>query len=73
MACILFVGWATLTGPLGVDLGVNFRMNSLLIGVLSHFVLFGVGFLASHAIGTPTPGVERLTVWAEKGAGAAGD
>jgi SSS family solute:Na+ symporter len=72
VACILFVGWATLTGPLRVDLGVNFQMNSLLIGVFSHFVLFGVGFLVSRAFGTPTPAVERLTVWALEGRSGGG-
>ena len=67
VVCILFVGWATLTGPLGVDLGVNFRMNSLLIGVFSHLILFGVGYLASRVFGAPTPDVERLTVWGLEG------
>ena len=47
-----------------MDLGVNFRMNPLLIGVFSHFLLFGVGYLASRVLGSPPPGVESLTVWA---------
>ena len=67
IVCMLFVGWATLTGPLGLDLGYNFRMNALLIGVFSHFILFGVGYLASRALGGGTPDVQRLTVWALKG------
>jgi SSS family solute:Na+ symporter len=66
VVCILFVGWATLTGPLGVDLGFNFTMNTLLIGVFSHFILFGVGYAASRVLGAPPPDVERLTVWAMK-------
>src|SRR2546428_1609188 len=33
-------GWATLTGPLKLDLGFNFTLNRLLIGVLSQSVLF---------------------------------
>jgi SSS family solute:Na+ symporter len=66
VVCLLFVGWATLTGPMKVDLGVNFRMNPLLIGVFSHFILFGVGLAASRLIGAPTPDVESLTVWARR-------
>jgi SSS family solute:Na+ symporter len=73
VVCILFVGWATLTGPLGVDLGVNFRMNSLLIGVFSHPIVFGVGYLASRVFGAPTPDVERLTVWGLQSSAIEGD
>jgi SSS family solute:Na+ symporter len=73
VVCLLFVGWATVTGPLGVDLGYNFRMNTLLIGVFSHFILFGVGYLASRVIGRRTPDVERLTVWALEGRGPRDD
>lgn len=69
--CVLFVGWATITGPLGVDLGVNFTMNFLLIGIFSHFILFGVGWLASRFMGTPTQNVDNLTVWGFKGARSA--
>jgi hypothetical protein len=46
-----------------VDLGLNFRMNSLLIGVLSHFLLFGVGYAASLALGGYRPALAGLTVW----------
>jgi SSS family solute:Na+ symporter len=63
VACLLFVGWATATGPLKVDLGVNYRMNALLIGALSHFVLFGIGYAASLALGGHRPALEGLTVW----------
>jgi SSS family solute:Na+ symporter len=62
-ACLVFVGWATATGPLKVDLGFNFRMNPLLIGVISHFVLFGVGYAASLAPGGHRPVLAGLTVW----------
>ena len=71
--CVVFVAWATITGPLGVDLGVNFRMNSLLIGVFSHVILFGVGLLASLVVGRPVPDVERLTVWARVGSPGEGE
>lgn len=63
LASLLFVGWATITGPLQVNLGVNFRMNSLLIGVISHFVLFGVGYAASVLFGGYRPELAGLTVW----------
>lgn len=63
VACLVFVGWATATGPLKVDLGLNFKMNSLLIGILSHFVLFGVGYAASLALGGRRPVPAGLTVW----------
>jgi SSS family solute:Na+ symporter len=63
VACLVFVGWATATGPLKVDLGFNFRMHPLLIGALSHFVLFGVGYAASLALGGHRPALEGLTVW----------
>jgi SSS family solute:Na+ symporter len=63
VACLVFVGWATATGPLKVDLGLNFRMNPLLIGMLSHFVLFGVGYAFSLAFGGYRPALEGLTVW----------
>ena len=63
VACLVFVTWATATGPLKVDLGLNFRMNSLLIGIISHFVLFGVGYAASVALGGPRPALAGLTIW----------
>lgn len=62
-ASVLFVSWAAVTGPLQVDLGLNFRMNSLLIGVLSHFVLFTVGYAASVLLGGYRPVLTGLTVW----------
>ncbi len=51
VACLLFVVWAVITGPLGVDLGFNFRWNSLTIGILSNAIMFGVGYIASRTIG----------------------
>ena len=63
VASLLFVSWATATGPLQMNLGFNFRMNSLLIGVISHFVLFGVGYAASVTLGGHRPELPGLTVW----------
>lgn len=63
LVCLLFVSWSTVTGPLGVDLGFNFRMNGLLIGVLSHLLLFAAGYLASLLFGGYRPELTGLTVW----------
>jgi len=63
LACLAFTGWATLTGPMGIDLGANFTMNSVLIGVFSHFVLFGVGWAASRGLGGALPEVAGLTYY----------
>lgn len=56
-ACILFTGWAVLTStPIGLggekrlilDFGdFNFTHHKYMLGVYSHFVLFGVGWVAS--------------------------
>jgi SSS family solute:Na+ symporter len=62
-ACAIFVTWATLTGPLNLNLGLNFRLNSLLIGILSHVVLFGAGYLASRGLGGSRPDLAGLTIW----------
>jgi SSS family solute:Na+ symporter len=73
VACLLFTGWATLTGPLGIDLGVNFTMNSVLIGVFSHFVLFGVGWVASRTFGGPLPEIVGLTWYQWRPVSSTGD
>jgi SSS family solute:Na+ symporter len=62
-ASVLFTGWATLTGPLEIDLGFNFSFNRLLIGVFSQPVLFVTGYLASLMLGRPATDVTGLTVW----------
>lgn len=62
-ASLAFVSWATATGPLGQDLPLNFTMNPLLIGPISHFVLFGAGYAASLAFGGHRPALAGLTVW----------
>jgi hypothetical protein len=62
-ACVVFVMWATTTGPLGLDMGFNFRLNPLLIGILSHVVLFVVGYLASRGLGGSRTDLAGLTIW----------
>ena len=49
-ACWIFTAWATLTlgSKRWVDLGrFNFRQHNYMLGVYSHLVLFGTGYLAS--------------------------
>lgn len=53
VVCVLFTGYAVLTssevnGKLILDMGVlNFTHHKYMLGVYSHFILFGVGLLAS--------------------------
>jgi SSS family solute:Na+ symporter len=63
-ACVVYTTWAILTQPAGrvIDLGFNFTLNPLLMGVIGHLVLFGTGYIASRVIGGYIPpDVERLT------------
>jgi SSS family solute:Na+ symporter len=69
-ACVLFTGYAILTSTtigsgedqrLMLDFGSwNFTHHKYMLGVYSHFVLFGVGYLASFFFKTPPP-EENLT------------
>lgn len=63
-ACAVFTAWGTLTSgkePI-VDLGFNFPLNPILIGILGHAIVFGVGYAWSLAFGGHVPaGIERLT------------
>ncbi len=66
-ACVLFTGWATLTGPFKLDFGFNFTLNQLLIGVLSQPVLFTSGYVASLIFRSHASDVTGLTVWDLRG------
>ena len=79
-ACILFTSWATLTslrlpsmdGPV-LDLGaLNWAFETSLIGILGHFILFGVGFVASLVLGRVNPDVHELTIRGQGSGEAAG-
>lgn len=61
-ACALFVTWATVTGPLRIDLGWNFRMHPLMIGLASHIVLFVAGYAGSFLFREPTGDLTGLTI-----------
>ncbi|MSU48237.1 MAG: hypothetical protein EXS37_03955 [Opitutus sp.] len=72
--CAVFTAWAILTEPRHrvVDLGFNFPLNPILIGVCGHLVLFGTGWLASRIFGGDRPAdVDRLTYYGLKDAKAA--
>jgi solute:Na+ symporter, SSS family len=62
-ACLLFILWGTVTGPLKVDLGINFKMHPIMIGIFSHFILFGTGYVASLLLGGYRPDLTGLTIW----------
>jgi len=63
-ACAVFTAWGTLTSgkePI-VDLGFNFPLNPIFIGLLGHLVVFGIGYAWSRAFGGHVPAdIERLT------------
>lgn len=63
--CVTFTGWAILTEPHSriVNLPFNFEMNPILIGLFSHIVLFGTGYIASLILGGYRPeNVEQFTI-----------
>lgn len=67
--CAVYTGWAVLTHPGNriIDVGFNFPLNPLLIGVVGHLVLFGTGWLASRLFGGHVPAdVDRLTYWSHR-------
>jgi SSS family solute:Na+ symporter len=65
----VFTSWALLSNPGSdgsriVDFGFNWEMNSMLIGVFGHYVLFGTGYAASMLLGGYRPdNFRRLTVY----------
>ncbi|MDE0167549.1 MAG: sodium/solute symporter [Bryobacterales bacterium] len=63
VATLVFVGWAPLTSTLGVDLGFNFEMTPMLIGLFSNVLIFVVGYSVSVLWGGPPPQLKGLTIW----------
>jgi len=72
VACVIFSAWATLTSTriptadggraLLWDLGeYNFGHHTYMLGVYSHLILFGVGYLASFLFPAPDP-ARNLTI-----------
>ena len=67
VACLLFTTWGVLTQSGLVDMGFNFNMNPILIGVFGHFILFGVGYATSLIFGGHRPEeVSQLTIHRKK-------
>ncbi len=64
IAAVSFTAWGVLTEPSArlIDLGnYNFAMNSILIGIFAHVVLFTVGLLVSVTFGGYRPAdIEQL-------------
>jgi solute:Na+ symporter, SSS family len=64
-ACLLFTTWATLTSGKDAMLNLgnyNFKLHPVMIGVVAHLVLLGVGYVASFFF-APEPGSRPLTLW----------
>jgi SSS family solute:Na+ symporter len=60
---VTFILWALVTGPLGINLGLNFRLHPIMIGIISHPLLFIVGYVSSLALGGYRPELKGLTAW----------
>lgn len=63
-ACVVFTTWGMLTEPKTrvLDLGINFPLNPIFIGIFGHLVVFGVGYAVSRLFGGYVPpDVDRLT------------
>ena len=66
--CLVFTTWALLSkagsdGSRIVDFGFNWEMNTILIGVFGHFVLFITGYVVSRIFGGYRPeNVSQLTI-----------
>ncbi len=66
VACLLVTTWATLTSGKEPtwDLGAfNFRLHPVLIGVIAHLVMLGVGYAASFLFPAPDSSVRAMTLW----------
>jgi SSS family solute:Na+ symporter len=64
VTCVLFTAWGTLTEPKNqlLNLGFNFPLNPILIGILGHVIVFVVGYVASRLLGGYVPpNVDQLT------------
>ncbi|MBA2733134.1 MAG: sodium/solute symporter [Acidobacteria bacterium] len=64
--CLVFILWSTITGPLKINLGFNFNMHPIMIGVFSHFILFITGYFASLIFGGYRPELTGLTIGSRK-------
>lgn len=63
-ACVVFTTWGTLTAPGSrlVDLGFNFPLHPILVGLLGHVIVFVVGYATSLLFGGYVPAnIDQLT------------
>jgi len=66
VACVLFTAWGTFTSgkePIWDWGAYNFKLPGIMIGVLGHVVLMGVGYLASFFFPAATPAHKEMTLW----------
>jgi SSS family solute:Na+ symporter len=66
IACLIFTGWATITESKNqlVDLGrYNFLLPGIMIGVIGHFIVLIVGYVASFFFTPPDQAMRELTLW----------
>ncbi|MPY90406.1 MAG: sodium/solute symporter [Luteitalea sp.] len=62
VVCMMFVLWATITGPLDVDIGMNFKMHPMTIGIFGNLIMFVTGWTASRFLGGPRADLAGLTL-----------
>ena len=65
-ACLLFTAWGSFTSGKtpALDLGrANFPLHPIMVGVLSHAVMFIAGYLGSLFFPAPDPEVRKMTLW----------
>ena len=65
IAALIFTAWATLTGGKyrQLDLGWNYTLPDVMIGVIAHVIVLTVGWLASFAFPAPGKEIYSLTLW----------
>ena len=62
VVCMVFVLWATITGPLDVDIGMNFKMHPITIGIFGNLIMLVTGWTASRFLGGPKADLAGLTL-----------
>jgi SSS family solute:Na+ symporter len=62
-SCVIFTAWATFTGPLKVDIGLNYTMHPAMLALWTQLVLFGVGYAVSVLIPDSKTKTNGLTIY----------
>jgi len=66
VACVLVTAWGTFTSgkePVWNLGAYNFKLPGIMIGVVGHVVLLGVGYAASFFFPASTPEHKEMTLW----------